>query len=225
MNSSLKDFSSYLVEGARRMKLALPKESTQRLLVHRDLLIKWNKAINLTTVLDPQGMAEKLYLDSAVLCPHLDARTDLHDVGTGAGFPGLVIKALLPDLKVTLTESRSKKISFLKTAAREMGLLDGLDIRWERVNEGLPRTCALSHEVVSRAVFPPEEWLKIGPRLVEPGGRLWVMAGQPHGQEEPGPVWEQALTGSGLVLESRIFYRLPFSDRERFLIALRKSCS
>jgi 16S rRNA (guanine527-N7)-methyltransferase len=222
MNSSLQDFNSYLIEGASRMKLALPKESIKRLLVHHDLLIKWNKAINLTTVLDPQGMAEKLYLDSAVMYPYVGAHAYLHDVGTGAGFPGLVLKAMLPELKVTLTESRSKKVSFLKTAVREMGIVDGLDIRWERVGERQPGTCALSQEVVSRAAFPPVEWLKIGSRLVEPGGRLWVMAGQPHGEEEPEPNWERALSGSGLVLESRIFYRLPFSDRERFLVALRK---
>jgi 16S rRNA (guanine527-N7)-methyltransferase len=222
MNSSLQDFSSYLIEGASRMGLALSKDSIQRLLVHHDLLIKWNKAINLTTVLDPQGMAEKLYLDSAVMYPQLGANADLHDVGTGAGFPGLVIKALLPGLKLTLTESRSKKVSFLKTAARAMDILDGLDIRWERVGERQPGTRALNREVVSRAAFPPDEWIKIGSRLVEPGGRLWIMAGQPHGENEPEPIWDQALSGFGLVLESRVLYRLPFCGRERFLVALRK---
>jgi 16S rRNA (guanine527-N7)-methyltransferase len=222
MNISLQDFSSYLIEGASRLDLELPEDAIQRLLVHRDLLVRWNKAINLTTVLDPQGMADKLYLDSAILFPYLNTGVDLHDVGTGAGFPGLVIKALRPDIQLTLTESRSKKVSFLKTAAREMGLLDGLDIRWERVNEKQPGVSVLSNEVVSRAAFPPEEWLKIGVRLVSPGGRLWIMAGQPHGEKESEPIWERTISGFGLVLESRIVYRLPFSGRERFLVALRK---
>lgn len=179
MSGAEDTFFRCLLRGAGQLGLDLPQEGVSRLLAHYRILTKWAERVNLTTIRDPEKMAELLYLDSAVLQEHLPEGTRLHDVGTGAGFPGLVVAALRPGIQVTLTEARRKKVSFLKQAAREMGISGSLEIRhrrlgWdEAVSEHWP-------EVVSRAAFPPKEWIRMGSPLVAPGGRLWVCTGTPH---------------------------------------------
>ncbi len=221
------DFVTALLKGAEILGLQLPDEGVRRLRVHRRLLSKWAARVNLTTVSDPVGMAERLYLDSAVLSPHVEGKATVHDVGSGAGFPGLVLKALRPELKVTLTEARRKRVSFLKQAVREMGLDQGLEIRWERLGwEKSEQEDEHWEEVVSRAAFPPEVWLEKGAPLVGRGGRLWVMAGQPHGRGAGAVDQSKAFLKEGLPagfsIQTFQTYRLPFCGKERWLVGLRR---
>jgi 16S rRNA (guanine527-N7)-methyltransferase len=218
-------FLRRLCDGGASLGIDLPGDGLVRLQIHFRLLCRWADRVNLTTVRDPEEMAELLYLDSAVLQGHLAACERLHDVGTGAGFPGLVLKALRPDLQVTLTEARRKKVSFLKQAAREMGLSEGLWIRnrrigWEPLSEREQWT-----EVVSRAAFPPLLWVRKGAPLVAPGGRLWVCSGQPLGEEQDSLERVLAdLEGAlprGFEREQVLEYRLPFSGRKRLLVPVR----
>ncbi len=218
-------FLRRLCDGGARLGIDLPEDGLERLRIHFRLLCKWVDRVNLTTVRDPEDMAELLYLDSAVLQKHLAAGVRLHDVGTGAGFPGLVLKALRPDLQVTLTEARRKKVSFLRQAAREMGLLQGIWIHNRRLGWDTFTEREQWPEVVSRAAFPPLEWLRQGAPLVAPGGRLWVFSGQPQEEENgaPGGVLED-LEGAlprGFQREQVVVYRLPFSGRKRLLVPVR----
>jgi 16S rRNA (guanine527-N7)-methyltransferase len=211
------EFREMLVDGARRLGLSLEPDCLGRLEAHRGLLERWAAKTNLTTVRDLIGMVERLYLDSLVLVPCLKDSASVHDVGTGAGFPGLVIKAALPGIRVTLTEARRKKVSFLKSAAREMKLEEGLEIRWERLGwdaPGEPRW----EEVMSRAALPPREWLEAGAGLVAPGGRIWVLLGaHDAGQGEDDPE-----SPKGFVKESRVVYHHPFTGTPRALLAYRR---
>lgn len=88
-------------------------------LVH--LLIKWSKALNLTAIKNEDDIIVLHILDSAVISPFL-TYNKIADVGTGAGFPGLVLAILNPDKKFTLIDSVAKKIAFVKTAAVELNL-------------------------------------------------------------------------------------------------------
>jgi len=215
VKSAEETFLSVLGLGAESLDLDLPQEGIDRLLIHSRLLCKWADRVNLTTIRDPGEMAELLYLDSAVLQKHLPAGTRLHDVGTGAGFPGLVIAALRPDISVTLTEARRKKVSFLKQAGREMGVLS-LKVRNRRLGWDEGGRGEQWPEVVSRAAFPPPEWISLGAPLVATGGRLWICSGTPHPKVDdedyawlgdlkdnlpkgfsPGPVHEYLLPKSG----------------------------
>jgi 16S rRNA (guanine527-N7)-methyltransferase len=214
-------FLSVLREGDEQLGLDMPEEGISRLLAHFRLLCKWAERVNLTTVRDPGQMAELLYLDSAVLSKHIPRGTRLHDVGTGAGFPGLIVLALRPDLGVTLTEARRKKVSFLKQAAREMGLFEGLDIRNQRIGwEGASATEQWP-EVVSRAAFPPPEWVRMGAPLVAPGGRLWICSGTPHPEVDDDTEGELKELGNwlpeGFSPGPVHAYHLPKSRRRRLL--------
>ena len=224
MSGAEDTFSARLDKVGAQLALELPQEGISRLLAHFRLLCKWADKVNLTTIRDPGQMAELLYLDSAVLAGLLPTGTRLHDVGTGAGFPGLVVKALRPDLEVTLTEARRKKVSFLRQAAREMDLSSGLEIRHLRLGweEGGGRE--LWPEVVSRAAFPPKEWIRLGAPLVTPGGRLWICTGTPHpdiDDEEDASDEELAdWLPEGFSLGPAHTYLLPGCGRMRRLVTL-----
>ena len=87
------EFTGFLKEGARALELKLTDAGLARLVAHWELLQHWADRMNLTTVRDPASMAERLYLDSAMLLTRLAEDSSVHDVGSGAGFPGLVLKA------------------------------------------------------------------------------------------------------------------------------------
>ena len=85
------------------------------------LLHKWNKAYNLTSVRDPQEMLVKHILDSIVVSPYLQ-RDRFIDVGTGPGLPGLPLAIINPTKQFVLLDSLGKRISFIRNAVRELGL-------------------------------------------------------------------------------------------------------
>ena len=81
------------------------------------LLSQWNNALNLTAIRDPKQMVVKHILDSAVVSPLIQNKgNNIADVGTGAGFPGLVLAILNPEIQFTLIDSIAKKLSFVRTA-------------------------------------------------------------------------------------------------------------
>ena len=86
------------------------------------LLCKWNNALNLTAIREPDKIVVLHILDSAVISPLIKDKNNIADVGTGAGFPGLVLAILNPDKKFTLIDSIAKKLSFVRTAMTSLGL-------------------------------------------------------------------------------------------------------
>ncbi len=84
-------------------------------------LLRWNQHINLTGYREPREVWVGLFLDACALLPHLRGMS-LLDIGSGAGFPGLVLALARPDMQVTLLEGRAKRVSFQKQAARLLGL-------------------------------------------------------------------------------------------------------
>ncbi|MBW2701148.1 MAG: class I SAM-dependent methyltransferase [Deltaproteobacteria bacterium] len=215
-------FVDLLCRGADRMGLDLDPEGLRLLQVHQEVLLKWAQRINLTTVLESKDMVDRLYLDSAVILSRLAPGVRLLDVGSGAGFPGLVLKALRPDLEVCLMEARRRRVSFLRQAVRDMGIGQGLEIRWQRLGidpEPLPKE--RWPELISRATFPPQIWCETGAPMLEAGGRLWVMAGQAHGDGDDGFDPSAARLPAGLEVEEEIPYALPYCGLKRRVVSLR----
>ncbi len=88
----------------------------------RTELLRWNERVNLTAITDDNDIVHKHFLDSLSVLEHISLRgsDSVVDVGTGAGFPGIVLKIYMPDLRLTLIESSKKKVSFLKYLVTEL---------------------------------------------------------------------------------------------------------
>ncbi len=203
-------FRETLSAGVEALGLALPAGAEARLERYADLLLKWNRKVNLTAVTDPAELAEKHLVDSLALLRVLGAAATVLDVGSGAGLPGIPLAVARPGLSVTCCDAVAKKVAFVKAAAAELGLpVRGVAVRarGEPEGEGLPR----AERVVSRALADPARWLPLGARYLAPGGRLVAMLGR---EAEERALAEHG-RASGLVLESIDRFTLPRSGAGR----------
>ncbi|MBZ5585111.1 MAG: 16S rRNA (guanine(527)-N(7))-methyltransferase RsmG [Acidobacteriia bacterium] len=114
----------------------LADEQIARLEAHYNLLLRWNRTVNLTTVTSMKEAVERHYCESLFLAAHLPERAlRIADVGSGAGFPGFPVAIVRPDCSVTLIESHQRKAVFLKEASRSQTNIRVLAKRAEDVRE------------------------------------------------------------------------------------------
>ncbi len=113
-----------LKEHASSYDVAVGDDLSNKLQVYAELLKDWNEKINLTAITDDEGIAVKHFLDCLLVCKYADFKSGqkIIDVGTGAGFPGLVIAAACPDVWVTLLDSTGKKLNVVRDIAEKMGV-------------------------------------------------------------------------------------------------------
>jgi 16S rRNA (guanine527-N7)-methyltransferase len=126
------------------LEIALAPDAQDLLRIYRDLLLSWNRRFNLTAITEPAEVDRRLIGDALRMLPAIDdaieawkagerrraegqavsQRPRLIDIGSGAGFPGLVLKVARPELELTLVDSTGKKIRFLENAISELGLMN-----------------------------------------------------------------------------------------------------
>lgn len=123
------DLGGWLNRIAGYLPEPLTAKQQEQLLAYAGLLREWNEKINLTAILDDEGIAVRHYQDSLTILPELHAvqvannqPLRLADVGTGAGFPGLVIKIVCPKIEVVLIDALAKRLRFLDTVIETLGL-------------------------------------------------------------------------------------------------------
>ena len=168
-----------LQRGCDTLGLAPDPAQHSQLLEYLALLLKWNKAYNLTAVRDPGQMVTRHLLDSLAVAPHLPAGPVI-DVGTGAGLPGVPLAIMIPATRFALLDSNGKKTRFLfqvKTAL----CLDNMQIHHARVESFRPPE--LFAAVVSRAFASLADMAAGCRHLLAPAGRLLAMKGAYPEQE------------------------------------------
>jgi 16S rRNA (guanine527-N7)-methyltransferase len=143
---------------------------------HLDLLIRWNQRMNLTALRSPEEMVIRHFGESLFAARSLfsrDAHSDVFDLGSGAGFPGLPIKYWAPELHLTLIEGHGKKATFLREVGRALHLANYsvLNVRAESLDQR-------SSLVTMRAVEKFDQALVAAARLVAPGGQLAILIGE-----------------------------------------------
>lgn len=129
----------------------LNAQQIQALEAHYNLLLRWNRVVNLTTVTSLDEAVERHYCESLFLGIRLPAGT-IADIGSGAGFPGIPIAILRPDCSVTLIESHSRKAVFLREATRQFPNVRVVASRGEAVGERFD--CAVSRAVSYEDLLP-----------------------------------------------------------------------
>ena len=114
----------YLKKHSQEYGIELNADLEKKLEIYAALLKEWNEKINLTAITDDEGIAVKHFLDCLLVCKYADfkAGDKIIDVGTGAGFPGLVIAAANPEVQVTLLDSTGKKLKAVADMAQSMGV-------------------------------------------------------------------------------------------------------
>ena len=109
-----------------KLNIELDADKLNKLERYYELLVEWNEKMNLTGITEKSQVYLKHFYDSLTLNTIVNLKQDLSlvDIGTGAGFPGLVLKIVFPNLKITLIDSLNKRIEFLKEVIKELGLKD-----------------------------------------------------------------------------------------------------
>jgi len=158
-----------------------PAVLLSQLSIYLDLLLKWNARTNLTAIRDPQEIVRRHFGESLFAARYLDPATPtLLDFGSGAGFPGLPIALLRPDIQVTLAESQNKKATFLREAVRTLRLATEV---WPARVESMAAERRF-HTVTLRAVDNMEAALPVARMRVAAGGRLVLLATAAHALAE-----------------------------------------
>ncbi len=117
--------TSLLISDAERLGIALSDEQLSRFDKLSDLLVEQNKTMNLTAITDPDGIAVKHFADSisVLTAAEIPQGARILDVGTGAGFPGIPLLIMRPDVDLTMIDSTAKKLKYVENTVNELGLV------------------------------------------------------------------------------------------------------
>jgi 16S rRNA (guanine527-N7)-methyltransferase len=168
-----KEYKKNLDDGLSEIGMTLSPEKIEQLLRYHQLLIKWNKAYNLTAVRNPEEMISRHLLDSLIISPFIEGKRFL-DVGTGAGLPGIVLAITFPDRQFDLLDSNGKKTRFLFQVKTELGLknIDIFNARVEQHQIEQPYD-----GIFSRAFATLQDMLLGSQHLLAQSGHYYAMKG------------------------------------------------
>jgi len=195
--------------GMDNLGFEIMPENIYKLLIYKDLLLKWNKSINLTSIKNKEIVTHH-FLDCLAVIPFIKS-SSLLDVGTGAGLPGIVIAIIKPDIKVSLIDKVGKKIAFIKRVLAE------LDIK--NVQTHHSRVELMSSEekydgIISRAFSNMGDFVQITKHLLKKQGVWYGMKSKKILNDEMKGI------DNSWTLES---LDVPFLKAERYLVKVTNS--
>ncbi|WP_172148059.1 16S rRNA (guanine(527)-N(7))-methyltransferase RsmG [Pseudomonas tumuqii] len=203
-----------LAQGALELGVEVSPKQQQQLLAYLALLIKWNKAYNLTAVRDPDEMVSRHLLDSLSVQPFvLGAGDNWLDVGSGGGMPGIPLAILFPERRFTLLDSNGKKTRFLTQVKLELKLAN-LEVIHSRVEAFKPEQAFSG--IVSRAFSSLEDFANWTRHLGD-GQSQWLAMKGVHPDDEL-----QALPADFRLAATHVL-KVPGCQGQRHLLILRRS--
>ncbi|VAW61638.1 16S rRNA (guanine(527)-N(7))-methyltransferase [hydrothermal vent metagenome] len=196
-----------LHEGLQRLQLDIDVNSQKKLLTYLQLMLKWNKAYNLTAIRDLDEMIIRHLLDSLSIMPYIK-HSPVLDVGTGAGLPGIPLAICMPDCQFVLLDSNGKKTRFLAQAKIELGI-ENIDIIHSRIEDYKP---SFSFEIVTcRAFAALNSILEQTQHLVTSSTRIMAMKGR-----------DDLLVGvEGFEQQAQYDLQVPWLNEERHLLEIK----
>ena len=199
--------------------IALTAQQLDRLDAYARLLVDYNQKVNLTAITTPEGIEDRHFADSLLLAAQPEAAGAVVDVGTGAGFPGIVAKIYRPDIRLTLMEPTGKRVDFLRFVCETLGL-EGVEFAKERAEEAARKVWREQFDLASaRAVAALPVLAEYCLPLVKVGGCFVAMKGASAAQELAAAQGAIRKLG-GEYRETRDFH-LPGGDA-RSLVVVRK---
>ena len=209
-----------MLEEILREQLTADEAALERFRRYYELLTEWNRIMNLTAISGEEDTARLHFLDCAALAELTELRGKrVIDVGTGAGFPGLVLKILCPEMELTLLDSLDKRVKFLRTVCAELGFADVrcLHARAEEAPAELRQSFDLA---CSRAVARLNLLSELCLPFVKPGGLFIAMKG-PELMEELREA-EKGIRLLGGEVERTAEYAVPGAELRHNAVLIRK---
>ena len=209
MNVTEKKDRDLLIEGLQRMDLKLSDQVIDQLMTYLNLVEKWNRVYNLTAIRERDEMIKLHFLDSLSIFNHVHVKNIL-DVGSGAGFPGIVLAITKPELKVTVMDSVNKKTTFMQQVKSELALTN-LDVVNSRVEDY--QSITLFEAVTSRAFSNLKNMMSLTQHTLQKEG-MWLAMKSKDVKEELEEFEKNQYT--------LIPLEVPFINAERYLVILKK---
>ena len=198
-----------LERGMQKLGLENMPQVISKLLIYKELLIKWNKSFNLTSIKNREVVTHH-FLDCLSIIPFIKS-SSLLDVGTGAGLPGIIIAIVKPDIKVSLIDKVGKKIAFIKRVVAELEIKN-IDTYHDRVE--LLTSEEKYDGIISRAFSNMDDFIKSTKHLIKSQGVWYGMKSKKILNDEMINI-NQPWTLEKL--------DVPFLDAERYLVKVSNS--
>ena len=214
-------FSKELIEKAKKVNIEIDDKKEEQFYNYMKLLLEWNEKINLTAITEQNDIILKHFIDSITINKYIEQSNSIIDIGTGAGFPGIPLKIMNQNKKITLVDSLNKRINFLNEVCKEISL-ENIQCIHARAEE-LARDLEYRENyetVVSRAVARLNVLIEYMLPFVKKGGLCICMKGPNiDGELEEAKNAIKVLGGKFKSVES---FFLPDSDIERNVIIIEK---
>lgn len=210
-----------IINGSKKLNIPLNEKQLSQFLDYADILREWNEKINLTAITDDEGIATKHFLDSLTAFKTGVVKGKVIDVGTGAGFPGLVLKIANPEIELTLLDSLNKRIVFLNDVCERLSICDVETVHVRAEDGGRDRKYRGQFDtVVSRAVARLSvlsEWCM---PFLKQGGYFLALKG-PLADAELNDA-RRAVKILGGKIEDVMEADIPFTDLKHKIIIIKK---
>lgn len=198
-----------LQQGLKQLGLNIAPQTQQKLMDYLQLMLKWNKAYNLTAIRELDAMVIRHLLDSLSILPYID-QSPVLDVGTGAGLPGIPLALCLPDTQFVLLDSNGKKTRFLTQVKIELGI-DNVEVIHSRIEQYQPSV--RFPLITCRAFAALNTILDLTQHLVTSGSRILAMKGRE----------EMPVLTAGYTQVAQHLLDVPWLNEERRLIEIKQS--
>lgn len=217
-----------LTSGASEISVPLSGESIYAFKTYAAILKEWNSKMNLTGIVDDQGIALRHFVDSLTLVPFIQDEINKHghndlsliDVGTGAGFPGIPVKVAMPNLQITLLDALRKRISFLQEVCKRLEIENIKALHMRAEDAGHSKTHREKYDIATaRAVASLPVLCELCLPMVKIGGAFMAMKGS---LDEELQQSEKAIVAMGATIETVRQFQLPGSDMQRAIVVIRK---
>ena len=205
------------VKECDKLGIVLDDDKLKKLEDYYTLLVSWNEKMNLTAITEKEAVYLKHFYDSLLLFRDVDLNDNISicDVGSGAGFPGIVLKIVFPNIKITLVDSLNKRITFLNEVIEKLGLKD-----IEAIHARMEDYSIMNEEkfdvITARAVASIPFLIEISVRSLKVGGIFALMRGKIEEKSD------RAYKKLGLSLVKNDEYKLPIENSDRCIIVLKK---
>lgn len=217
----IKEFERIMRSYETKIGFVFQEEQIFQFYHYMNLLLEWNEKINLTAIIDPNEIILKHFIDSITIHTEIQKGYYLADIGTGAGFPGIPLKIIRPDINVVLIDSLNKRIHFLNFVIEALGLkkIETIHARIEEI--GKNKQYREKFDVVtSRAVANLAVLSEYMLPLVKIGGKSIAMKGSEI--EEELEQSQKAITLFGGKIEKVKSFCLPMSEMKRNVVLIKK---